>query len=102
MIDQEHLINIVFSAIDEINETLPADKRFSKTMQTVLFDPGGHIDSLGLTMFIVALEQKIEQEFQSPVILAGEYSMSDENSPFRSVQSLVNHIERQLENKINA
>ncbi len=101
MTDQDRIVHVVFSAIDDMNETLPDDKKFSKALPTILFDPFGAIDSLALTMFIVSLEQKIEQEFNVPVSLAGEYSMTDAKSPFRSVQSLVNYIEPLVGNKIH-
>ena len=102
MSDQTRIMNVVFSAIDDINETLPESRRFSKKPEAVLFDPGGTMDSLGLTIFIVAIEQKIEQEFDLSMSSAGDYKMFDEDSPFRTVQSLVSYIDLLLKNKANA
>ncbi len=102
MSDQKRIMDVVFSAIDDINETLPESRRFSKKPDTVLFDPNGSMDSLGLTIFIVAIEQKIEQEFNFSMSGAGDYKMFDEDSHFRTVQSLVNFIDSLLQNKANA
>ena len=101
IMDQERIARIVFSAIDDINETLPDDKKFVKAMSTALFDPTGRIDSLGATIFIVALEQKITREFNVQASLMEGYSLSDPRSPFRTAQSLAEHIQKVLEKKNN-
>jgi len=59
------------------------------------------LDSLGLINIIVAVENNIENEFDTTITLADERAMSQENSPFRTVGSLADYIELLLEEKLN-
>ncbi len=72
--------------------TLPKEKHIEKSPQTVLLGEAGAIDSLGLTMLIVAIEQKIEEEFDAVITLVDSSTMSDEHSPFQSIEMLVDYI----------
>lgn len=92
MTNSEKVIQLVFSAIDEVNQSLPKEQQLAKSSATILFGKGSHLDSLGLVNLIVATEQIIEEEFGVPVTLADEKAMSQKNSPFQTVESLVNYI----------
>ena len=71
-----------------------------KSLTTVLYGEKGKLDSLGLVNLIVAVEQKIQDEFGLTITLATERAMSQENSPFRSVQSLLNYTTLLLEENV--
>ena len=94
---EERILSVIYDAIDEINEPLPKSQQCEKTLETSLFGPDGHLDSLGVTILIVALEQRIEQEFDMYISLTDENTMSFEYSPFLSVVSLAQHISGLLE-----
>ncbi len=94
-------LNIVFYAINEINLQLPKEQQLSKDIDELLFDRSGNLDSLGLVNLIVAIEQKIDEEFGITVSLANEEALATENSPFLSVKSLSAHIENILREKLN-
>ncbi len=98
-INQDKIIKIVFNAVDEINELLVSERRIKKSADTRLFDKSGKggLDSLGLINFIVAMEQKIEQEFSTSIVLADERAMSQKQSPFMTVKTLVNYVSKLLE-----
>ncbi len=85
-------MDILFSAIDELNEIRPPGQTVEKSPDTVLFGEGGTLDSIGLVSFIVAAEQKIAQETGITITLADERAMSRKNSPFRTVSALANYI----------
>ena len=55
------------------------------------------MDSLALVSFIADLEDKISDEFEKDIILADEKAMSQRTSPFRSVETLTNYIQKLLE-----
>ena len=93
----QRVLNIVYGAIDEVNETLPEGKKLVKDPQALLFDPATGVDSLSATVFIIALEQKIDQEFNRSLALLGDGGIHDEQSPLRSVASLTDRIESLLE-----
>lgn len=50
------------------------------------------LDSMGLVNLIVDLEQGLEEEYDVALVLANERAMSQQHSPFRSVQTLTDYI----------
>ena len=90
--DQNRIKQIVFEAIDEVNELLDENQQLKKSEETILFGEQGSLDSLGLIKLIVATETKIQECFDVPVTLANEKAMSMKNNPFRTVQSLIDFI----------
>ena len=96
MIDRNRVTQQLLALIYEVNETRPTSKRLEKSVDTVLFGHSGQLDSLGLVNFVVAAEQRIEEEFGRPVVLADERAMSQSKSPFRTIESLADYICRLL------
>ncbi len=92
MTKTEKIIQSVFSAVDYVNQSLPQEEQLEKSVDTVLFGRGGKLDSLGIVNLIVATEEAIEEEFGVTITLADEKAMSQKNSPFQTVESLVNYI----------
>jgi acyl carrier protein len=101
MVKTERITRSIFSVIDEFNQTLPPEKKLKKTLDTILFGQEGTLDSLGLVHLIVTVEQHIEEDFGIPISLADERAMSQEKSPFRTVDTLVNYVAILLEEKDN-
>lgn len=101
MKNSEQILQVVFSAVDDINQLLPPEKNLEKSKDTVLFGNGGNLDSLGLVNLIVATEQAIEEELGEPITLADEKAMSQTNSPFKTIESLVNYISLLLDENGN-
>lgn len=64
--------------------------------ETVLFGKDGVLDSMGLVTLIIAVEQAIEDKFDTNPGLADEKAMSQANSPYRSVASLADYAVSQL------
>ena len=86
----------IYLAINEVNQTLEKEQQLTKTIETELFGNNGKLDSLGLVNFIVTLEQYIASELDKNVLLASEKSLSTDNSPFRTVKTLVAYIKKLL------
>jgi len=93
----EKIIQAIFRAVDEVNQELPEGQRLKKSLDTVLFGRSGVLDSLGLVNLIVAAEEKIEEEFGSTITIADERAMSQKNSPFRTIGTLVDYVSSLLE-----
>jgi len=93
---EKRVIEILFESFDELNQMLPPDRRIIKKAAAVLYDPHGSIDSLGLTLLMVAVEGKIEKEFGRHIPLSGNFSVGDEQSHFRTVQTLADYIAAML------
>jgi len=93
MADKELILESIFEAIDDINDTLPSEGKISKDPQVVLYGPQGIIDSLTLTLLIVAIEQKIEQKLHASISLVDQTTASQDNA-FQNINTLQDHIEQ--------
>lgn len=96
MQDRSKIIEIIFSVIEEMNEDTPDDKKIELSEQSVLFGKSGKLDSLGLVNLIVAVEQKVDDDLGVTISLTDEKAMSQKNSPFLTVTSLVDYIQSLL------
>ena len=92
---------ILFAAIDEINEQLPPNQKIVADKSTLLFGREGVLDSLTLVNLIVVAEQKVQETLNIAITLADERAMSQKNSPFKSVESLANYIVMLVKEKSN-
>lgn len=88
---KEILVKIV---IEETKALIDTDKNLNGN--TVLLGAEGILDSMGLVSLIVAVEQDVEDEFGKEITIADAKAMSQKNSPFRTVGSLVDYIENLL------
>ena len=88
----EKILRIIYAVIDEINEQFEKNQRLEKSQDTVLFGQSGKLDSLGMVNFIVGLEQKVEEDTGKEISLADQMMNIDEDSPFRTVEGLVQYV----------
>ncbi len=97
MFQRERIQSVVLTALDEVKQQLPPTNQCTLSTDTVLFGRGGVLDSLGLVNLIVAVEQRLEDELGITVVLADEKAMAQQNSPFRTVATLVDYILQQMD-----
>jgi len=102
MTDDRRLVEIIYDAIDEINELLPAERQALKSLDAVLVGESGSLDSFGLVNLIVAVEQRVNDELGVTLTLADERAMSRSRSPFRTVATLRDYIAARLKEKADA
>jgi len=95
---KEKITNLLFETIDEFNDT--NSYSIIKKLDTVLFGENSSLDSLGLVNLIVAVEEKIEDDFDISLTLADEKAMSERNSPFRSVEAFRDYINNLIEKEV--
>ena len=63
---------------------------------TKLFNGREGLDSLGLVTLLINIEQKIESEYGTSLTIADEKAMSEKNSPFKTIGSLIIFLEKRL------
>ena len=68
--------------------------------ETPLFGQEGLLDSVGLVTLIVAVEQAIEDTFGVSVSLADEKAMSQQQSPYRTIEALAEYAQRIIQGEI--
>ena len=97
---RKRILNLLYSAVDEVNQLLPQGKKLNKHPNEKLSGnsdtSGGKLDSLGLVNFIVFTEMKIEEDFGVTLILAEGQILAEERNPFETIESLAAYIEAQL------
>jgi acyl carrier protein len=88
----ERIVHLIFEVIDELNERLPKEQQLAKSVDTPLFGRDSVLDSLGFVNLIVAMEDKVEEQFDKAVVLADERALQKAASPFRTVGTLADYI----------
>ena len=97
MLKNEKIEKLIFEVIDEKNEELSSDEKIGKSLDTFLFGEDGALDSIGLVNFIVAVELKVKEVFEASISIADEKAVSQKNSPFRTIGTLVDYVTSLLE-----
>lgn len=93
MVIKEQIRDAIFQVMQDINQQLPENKALIISLDTVLYGTNGELDSLGLVNLILAAEEEIEESFDTVISIADERAMSQVNSPFKTVGTLVDYID---------
>ncbi|HEX4997625.1 MAG TPA: hypothetical protein VFY29_05340 [Terriglobia bacterium] len=96
---KEVSLEIVYGAIDELNEQLPFGQKLVKDTSTALLGEGGKLDSIGLVNLMALLEEKCEQRCGKSMSLFDDAAGAGAN-PFESVESLSQFLARKLGAKL--
>lgn len=89
--NQQEVTAAILEAVAEYNEGLEQEQKLELDPETRLLGKSSKLDSFGLVNLIVVVEEKLYDKFDKPVTLADERAMSQERSPFRTVQSLAEY-----------
>jgi acyl carrier protein len=74
------------------------DKQIPAEVSTELYGKDGHLDSMGLVAFLIDIEELfLDEDIQ--IALSDERAMSQKNSPFRTVETLRDYIEKLVNEK---
>jgi len=101
VIEDGKVVQALFSAVDEVNRLLPPEDRLNKSTDVVLYGESGKLDSLGLVNLIVAVEEKVEEEFGVRITLVSDEVMSQENNAFETLGTLIRYVSLLLERELN-
>lgn len=90
------MLNIIFKAIDEINADRSEYEKIKKEKDTPLWGPDASIDSLGIVMLSLLIEESILDKYNVQISLA---SMDDkeQGEVFATVNTLYSYINEQLD-----
>ena len=90
------ILAIVLAAADELNTDLDPPIALDRGEDAVLYGREGVLDSLGLVSLVAAIEEGVQNRLGATVVLADERAVSQRESPFRTVGTLVDYIQAQL------
>ena len=93
MVERERILNVIYQAIDDVNQQLPKDHRLTKSPNAELYSPSSTLDSLGAVNLILAVEERIEEEFGIAINIADSSVLNRESNPFKSVSTLSEYLE---------
>lgn len=96
MTASQRVVDAVNSAVDDLNEIVGPEERLEKSPDVALIGTDARLDSLGLVNLIVLVEEKVQQAFGVGITLVDERAMSQSKSPFRTLGSLCEFVEEQL------
>ena len=89
---ENQIKEILFKSVEEINKTLDEDQQLELSTETVLLGKDGNIDSITLVNLIVTIEESIEDELNVEITLVDEKALSQKESPFRTIGTLIDYI----------
>ncbi len=93
----EKIIELITKEIQDFNETLDIAINLDKGKDSVLFGQGSSLESVDFVSLIINIEQAVSDNFDKDISLVDARAMSQKNSPFRSIGSLAEYINKLLE-----
>ena len=92
MVDNKRVLQVVFKALDKVNQLFPEGQKISKSIDTVIFGEPSLIDSLSRIMLIVEIEKNIGDEFGIRISIINETELTQEQSLLTTIGSFVDYI----------
>ncbi len=96
MTNNERITNVVYKAVDELNQQLPKGSQIEKTLDAPLYGASGKLESLDFVTFIMEVEENMKQELGTDLTIADENLLSKEKSPFSSLRTLIEYLDETL------
>lgn len=97
---KEQLLQLILRIVGNYGEEMESEVLKNAGPETALYGVDGHLDSIALVSLIADLEMEISDEYNRDLTLADERAMSQRNSPFKTVQSLVDYIYKLLNEEV--
>lgn len=92
MLTKENVLEIIFRALQNLNEELDESENFVVSDDLPLFGSDATLDSLALVSVIVDVEGDVSAALGRSISLTDDRAMSQVISPFDNVQTLLNYI----------
>lgn len=96
----DKIIDIIVAEAKELNEELESKIPVEMGADAPLFGGDGVLNSIALVTLIVAVEQSLEDEFDAALTIADEKAMSQKTSPFRTIGSLSDYVQKLIKGEI--
>lgn len=88
--------DIIFRALNALNQERGADEQIEVSAETPLFGPDAQLNSLELVSVMVDIETMVAEELDQPVSLTDDAAMERDPVPFVKVSTLKNYIHELL------
>ena len=91
-IDKQRIEEVILDAIRTTNLAREPENQLQESTTAPLYTEGSPLDSLGLVSLLMEVEEGLREEGVE-MSLSDERAMSQKQSPFRDVPSLVRYVE---------
>jgi len=91
MLERQTALEVVLGCLRDAVEQTGGDAS-TVLEDTAIVGPGAVVDSIGVVMLIVDIEQRLELDHLVSLTLASDRAMSQKNSPFRTAGVLADHV----------
>lgn len=88
--------SVIYSVIDEINESRSPGRRISVTDDTILSGPNGALESVELVNLIVSTEMLLAERAQVELALADDQELWEGGNALRTVSAFVDYVSSKL------
>jgi acyl carrier protein len=92
MLDKNSVQEIIFQALNNINDERGPDEQIELGPETRLFGTDAALDSLSLVSVVVDVEEAVSGVSGRQISLTNDRAMSQTVSPFSDVSTLTNYI----------
>lgn len=100
-IDRQTIESTILSAMESINLAREPDEQLAIDPNAPIFGPDSPLDSLGLVSLLIDIEDSFADQ-GIEIALSDERAMSQKQSPYRSVPTLLTYILTQLQDRSKA
>ena len=90
------VVKLVYDAVARTNEDLEPELAIEARPDEVLIGPGAKLDSLGFVSLILEIEALVYEHLGMSLELVNDRALSQERSPFRTLESLVAYVESSI------
>ncbi len=96
---RDHILQIILEVLADLNAGRSPDNHIAISADTRLLGQSSALDSLELVKVLLDVEERVSEELRTPIALMDERAMSQERSPFRSVNALTDYVVALLEDE---
>jgi acyl carrier protein len=90
--NHDRIVGAVYRAVDELNKQLPKGVHVEKSLESPLYAKNGKLESIDVVTLIMEVEDQIRDEFGTTITIADDRAMSQQNSPFLTIQTLTDYV----------
>lgn len=85
-------LDLINRVLENLNDEINIGIDISNGGDTLIYDEDSPLDSVGLVSLIVAIEEEIEEKYETSLILANESALSKSNNPFKTINTIADYI----------
>ena len=99
MPDRIEIEALVLKSVSQLAEDFELTALEKPHLQSPLYGEGGALDSMALVNLIADIEEAVAESYKTNIALADDKAMSEQQSPFRNVDSLIDALLERIQSK---